>query len=88
MTEAAATPTPSFEPAELSLPVVGMTCASCVNRVERFLNRADGVEQAVVNLASERASVRYDPRRIDPAGIAEAIRASGYEVGPEAAAEV
>ncbi|HEX2141454.1 MAG TPA: heavy metal translocating P-type ATPase [Candidatus Limnocylindria bacterium] len=88
MTEAAATQTPSFEPAELSLPVVGMTCASCVNRVERFLNRADGVEQAVVNLASERASVRYDPRRIDPAGIAEAIRASGYEVGREAAAEV
>ncbi|MBA2265042.1 MAG: heavy-metal-associated domain-containing protein, partial [Chloroflexi bacterium] len=37
---------------ELSLPVVGMTCASCVNRIERHLNRADGVATASVNLAT------------------------------------
>ncbi|HEX9738157.1 MAG TPA: heavy metal-associated domain-containing protein, partial [Candidatus Limnocylindria bacterium] len=48
-------------PAELSLPVEGMTCASCVNRIERFLNRADGVTSATVNLASEEATVRYNP---------------------------
>ncbi|MGH2456808.1 MAG: cation transporter, partial [Candidatus Limnocylindria bacterium] len=74
-------------PAELSLPVVGMTCASCVSRVERHLNRADGVAEAVVNLASERATVRYDPAVIDRNGIAAAIRAAGYEVGREAAAD-
>jgi Cu+-exporting ATPase len=65
---------------ELSLPVIGMTCASCVTRIERFLNKADGVGEAVVNLASERATVRYDPARIDRSGIVAAIEAAGYEV--------
>jgi Cu+-exporting ATPase len=39
------------------LPVEGMTCASCVNRIERYLNKLDGVERANVNLATETASV-------------------------------
>ena len=71
--------------AELTLPVEGMTCASCVNRVERYLNRADGVAAASVNLANERATVRFDPARIDRAGLAAAIEAAGYEVGRDAA---
>ena len=66
--------------AELSLPVVGMTCASCVSRIERFLARADGVADAAVNLATERATVHFDPRRIDRSGIVAAIEAAGYEV--------
>ena len=68
------------DPAELTLPVVGMTCASCVNRIERFLNRADGVTESSVNLATERATVRFDPDRIDRSGIAAVIQAAGYEV--------
>ena len=71
--------------AELSVPVVGMTCASCVNRIERFLARADGVAEANVNLATERATVRFDPRVIDRTGIVAAIEAAGYEVGRDAA---
>jgi P-type Cu+ transporter len=71
------TPTPLTE---LTLPVTGMTCASCVTRIERFLNRSDGVAEAVVNLASERATVHFDPERIDRAGIVHAIEAAGYEV--------
>ena len=70
--------------AELSLPVVGMTCASCVNRIERFLGNADGVGEATVNLATERATVRFDPDLIDRAGIVSAIEAAGYEVAAEA----
>ncbi|MGH2427901.1 MAG: heavy metal translocating P-type ATPase [Candidatus Limnocylindria bacterium] len=73
--------------AELSLPVVGMTCASCVNRIERFLRRADGVSDASVNLATERASVRFDPALIDRTGIVAAIEAAGYEVRPDRRAE-
>ena len=73
------------EPAELTLPVVGMTCASCVNRIERFLNRADGVDVATVNLATERATVRFDPGVIDRAGIVSAIESAGYEVGRDTA---
>ena len=71
---------------DLVLPVEGMTCASCVNRIERFLNRTDGVATAAVNLASEQAAVRYDPSRIDRAGIVGAIEAAGYDVRPEATA--
>ncbi|MGH2417800.1 MAG: cation transporter, partial [Candidatus Limnocylindria bacterium] len=71
---------------ELTLPVVGMTCASCVNRIERFLTRAEGVTGASVNLATERATVQFDPARIDRGGIVATIEASGYEVAREAAA--
>src|SRR5687768_11918150 len=74
------------DPVELTLPVVGMTCASCVNRIERFLNRADGVTESSVNLATERATVRFDPARIDRSGIAAVIQAAGYEVAREATA--
>jgi Cu+-exporting ATPase len=70
--------------ARISLPVEGMTCASCVNRIERFLNKADGVTEATVNLATERASVRFDPTRIDRRGIIQAIEAAGYDVADEA----
>jgi Cu+-exporting ATPase len=61
-----------------------MTCASCVARIERFLARADGVEEATVNLATERATVRFDPDRIDRSGIVSAIEAAGYEVASQA----
>ncbi|MDQ3149828.1 MAG: heavy metal translocating P-type ATPase, partial [Chloroflexota bacterium] len=74
--------------AELSLPVIGMTCASCVNRIERHLNRADGVATANVNLATERATVRFDPALIDRTGIVASIEAAGYEVGRETDAAV
>ena len=50
--------------AELALPVEGMTCASCVNRIERFLKRTPGVEDAVVNLATEVATIRYLPDQV------------------------
>ncbi len=72
---------------ELTLPVVGMTCASCVTRIERFLNRADGVAEATVNLATERATIHYDASRIDRAGIVSTIEAAGYEVAPQASAD-
>ena len=56
-----------------------MTCASCVNRIERYLRKADGVIEATVNLATETASVRYDSARITPAGLGKAVDAAGYE---------
>jgi P-type Cu+ transporter len=66
-------------PDELVLPIKGMTCASCVNRIERFLSRADGVLGASVNLATERATVRFDPARIGREGIVAAVEAAGYD---------
>ena len=61
-----------------------MTCASCVNRIERFLGNAEGVSEATVNLATERATVRFDPDLIDRAGIVSTIEAAGYEVAADA----
>ena len=62
MTDTTARPTAgSSAPVEVSLPVAGMTCASCVNRIERFLRKTPGVEEANVNLATEIATIRYLP---------------------------
>ncbi|MBX3143957.1 MAG: copper-translocating P-type ATPase [Trueperaceae bacterium] len=60
--------------------VSGMTCANCVLRVERALKRVDGVVDATVNLATERATVRYTPVAATQASLEEAIRAAGYDV--------
>ena len=75
--------TTATAPIELSLAVEGMTCASCVNRIERFLRKADGVVEANVNLATERATVRFDPTLAGRAELVKAIEAAGYDVRPE-----
>jgi P-type Cu+ transporter len=71
-----------YEPvvAELELSVAGMTCASCVARVERALKRVDGVVEANVNLATERASVRYLPEVARPSLLRDAVEDAGYQV--------
>jgi Cu+-exporting ATPase len=65
---------------EIRVPVEGMTCASCVNRIERFLKKTPGVEEATVNLATEVATIRYLPSEAGRAEIVGAIEAAGYEV--------
>jgi Cu+-exporting ATPase len=72
--------TQASPPIELSLPIEGMTCASCVNRIERFLNKTDGVIEASVNLATEHATVRFDPSEAGRAELVGAIEAAGYDV--------
>jgi P-type Cu+ transporter len=67
---------------EIELPIAGMTCASCVNRIERFLRRSDGVEAASVNLATETATIRYLPAVTGRADLARTIEAAGYELKP------
>ena len=76
---------PRLLPIEIVLPIEGMTCASCVNRIERFLKKTPGVEGASVNLATERATVRLDPALAGRDEAVAAVRAAGYEVKPEAA---
>ncbi|MDT0115590.1 heavy metal translocating P-type ATPase [Microbacterium sp. PRF11] len=65
------------ETSEAVLDIEGMTCASCVARVEKRLGRVEGVE-AAVNLATETARVRY-PSDLDPAALVDAVRAAGYD---------
>ena len=64
--------------ARVDLPITGMTCASCATRVERRLNRLDGVT-ATVNYATERATVEFDPEAVAPEQLVEAVEAAGYE---------
>ncbi|MEN6418573.1 MAG: copper ion binding protein, partial [Clostridiaceae bacterium] len=60
------------------LGVEGMTCASCSAAVERALKRLDGVSEASVNLATNRAAFSYDPARVKLAQVREAITKAGY----------
>ena len=66
--------------AEIQLPIEGMSCASCVNRIERYLRKTPGVAEANVNLATEIATVRYLPEIAGLDELAHAIEAAGYEI--------
>jgi Cu+-exporting ATPase len=79
-------------PERVELNITGMTCASCANRIERKLNKLDGVT-ATVNYATEKARVEYDPGAVAPEQLVEAVQAAGYRAalpatepaaGPEA----
>jgi P-type Cu+ transporter len=63
--------------AHVELPITGMTCASCANRIERRLNKLDGVT-ATVNYATEKATVEFDPTAAEPEQFVEAVEAAGY----------
>ncbi len=63
----------------LELGVSGMTCAACVGRVERGLRKVDGVQIASVNLATERATVTFDPAKTTPSALLEKVKDIGYE---------
>jgi Cu+-exporting ATPase len=61
----------------LELPIEGMTCAGCAGRVEKSLNRLEGVE-ATVNFATERATVEFDPAQVEPEQLLGAVESVGY----------
>ncbi|WP_270179814.1 heavy metal translocating P-type ATPase [Alkalihalobacillus sp. CinArs1] len=65
-----------------SLDITGMTCASCSQRIEKVLNKMDGVE-ANVNLAMERADVQFDEQKVNPSDIVNKIEKLGYGVRKE-----
>ncbi len=64
----------------IELPITGMTCASCVRNVERALTKADGVGAATVNLATERASVQFDPETVAVPQLIERVKNAGYGI--------
>jgi len=65
---------------QLTLPITGMTCANCVATVERNLKKVEGVEQATVNLSSERAAVAFDPSLATLGDLIGRIQHAGYGV--------
>ena len=62
----------------VELPITGMTCASCANRIERKLNKLDGVT-ASVNYATEKATVEFDAAAVAPEQLVAAVEAAGYQ---------
>lgn len=72
-------PAPAAGLKELALQIEGMTCASCVTRVEKALAGVPGVASATVNLATEKAEVRFAGRDVETAALVAAVRKAGYE---------
>lgn len=70
---------PPLTPASLDIGIGGMTCASCVTRVEKALKKVPGVTEASVNLATESARVRFAPAEQMEARLRRAVRDAGYE---------
>lgn len=62
------------------LKIGGMHCAGCVNSIQRYVSTVDGVSKVEVNLASEKASVEYDPAKVAVSDIEKAVEEAGYRV--------
>ncbi|MCJ7497243.1 MAG: copper ion binding protein, partial [candidate division Zixibacteria bacterium] len=74
--------TPKIEKSErIDLPISGMTCASCVQTIQKGLSQLKGVDKVSVNLATSKATIFYDPQKIGLDGFIHSIRKSGYDVG-------
>ena len=65
---------------QLTLPITGMTCANCVATVERNLKKLDGVNSAVVNLSSERATVDFDSAKLGINDFIARVNRAGYGI--------
>jgi P-type Cu+ transporter len=65
----------------IDLAIEGMTCASCVVRVERSIRKVQGVEEVAVNLATNRARVKFGAE-VDPATVMERVEKAGYRASP------
>ncbi|NKB69406.1 MAG: heavy metal translocating P-type ATPase [Candidatus Latescibacteria bacterium] len=77
-TDTAPPPPPATHPATLS--VGDMTCAACARRVERALRKLPGVEEALVNLATEEAQVHYDTSQVKVRALKQAVVDAGYRI--------
>ncbi len=64
----------------ITLPITGMTCANCVATVERSIKKVGGVQQATVNLSSERATVEFDPTVANLKAMVNRVKSAGYGV--------
>ena len=63
----------------LAIPIGGMSCAACAQRVEKAISKLDGVESASVNFATEKATISYNPQQLRQSAIREAIEKAGYQ---------
>ena len=76
--------TPEGSDERVDLPITGMTCAACANRIEKSLNKAPGVRKAGVNYATGRATVEYDPQATGLRQLIDRVRDIGYDTATTA----
>ncbi len=60
--------------------ISGMSCAHCVARVEKSLKSLDGVKEVQVNLETGKAIVKYNPKKVEPSKLEDAVKEAGYDV--------
>ena len=65
---------------QATLPITGMHCANCAFTVERSLKKVDGISDAAVNFATERAAVVFDPSLVKAAALVDQVENAGYGV--------
>lgn len=65
--------------ASITIPIGGMTCAACAQRLEKAIGKLDGVTKASVNFATEKASIEYSPQQVRVSAIKETIEKTGYK---------
>ena len=65
---------------QITMPVLGMTCANCVAAVERNTKKVAGVSDAVVNFGTEKVTVTYDTATASPQAMIDRIARAGYQV--------
>ncbi|MNI02239.1 Copper-exporting P-type ATPase A [compost metagenome] len=75
--------TTSAETKQTSMQITGMTCAACAIRIEKGLNKLEGVTEANINFAMERATVTYDPNKTNPVNMEQTIQKLGYSTVKE-----
>ncbi|MDD4042355.1 MAG: heavy metal translocating P-type ATPase [Anaerolineaceae bacterium] len=68
------------EKEHVNLPILGMTCANCAVTVERALKKTEGVDEALVNLSSERVAVTFDSDQAELTDLVESVKNAGYDV--------
>ncbi|MBY0095958.1 heavy metal translocating P-type ATPase [Mesobacillus maritimus] len=68
---------------ETTIQITGMTCAACAVRIEKGLKKVEGVEEATVNLALERSSIKYDPSVTNVTALEQKVKDLGYDVVTE-----
>jgi Cu+-exporting ATPase len=69
------------QPQKVTLPISGMTCATCAATIEKVLKKTDGVNSANVNFGTEKATIEYDPAKVSKDDLISKIREVGYDVG-------
>lgn len=72
---------------QMTIPVEGMSCNSCVANVKSTLNPMEGVEKVAVSLVERNATITYDPEKVTPEQIQKAINNLGYKAGEPATNE-